>query len=122
MKQDLLSLAVVAILLPMSLAGQAVSADANSGSQNIAPFSQDSKRFNDWSISVGAGVPLVQSADMTSIKNGNGKNLFGYSAYISVDKAITHAFGINLQYDKGETRQGQINTKDHQALAGNYPA
>ncbi len=122
MKQDLLSLAVVAILLPMSLAGQAVSADANSGSQNIAPFSQDSKRFNDWSISVGAGVPLVQSADMTSIKNGNGKNLFGYSAYISVDKAITHAFGINLQYDKGETRQGQINTKNHQALPGDYPA
>ena len=122
MKQNLLSLAAVALLLPMSLAGQTASTDANSGSQNIAPFSQDSKRFNDWSISVGAGVPLVQSADMTSIKNGNGKNLFGYSAYISIDKAITHAFGINLQYDRGETRQGQINTKDHKALAGNYPA
>ena len=122
MKQNLLSLAAVALLLPMSLAGQTASTDANSGSQNVSPFSQASKRFNDWSISVGAGVPLVQSADMTSIKNGNGKNLFGYSAYISIDKAITHAFGINLQYDRGETRQGQINTKDHKALAGNYPA
>jgi OOP family OmpA-OmpF porin len=41
---------------------------------------------------------------------------------ISVDKAITHAFGINLQYDRGETRQGQINTKDHKPLPSNYPA
>ncbi len=40
------------------------------------------------------------------------KNLFGYSAYVSIDKAITHAFGINLQYDRGETRQGWFNTKD----------
>jgi len=122
MKQNLLSLAAVALLLPMSLAGQTASTDANSGSQNVSPFTQASKRFNDWSISVGAGVPLIQSADMTSIKNGNGKNLFGYSAYISIGKAITHAFGINLQYDRGETRQGQINTKDHKPLAGNYPA
>lgn len=70
------------------------------------------QKFNSWSISAGAGVPLVQSADLTSIKNGNGKNLFGYSAYLSIDKAITHAFGLKLQYDRGETRQGQFNTKD----------
>ena len=37
---------------------------------------------------------------------------FGYSAYVSIDKAITHAFGINLQYDRGETRQGWFNTKN----------
>ncbi|CAD7812212.1 Outer membrane porin F [Chryseobacterium aquaeductus] len=83
-----------------------------SGSANVSRFTQDSKRFNDWSVSFGAGVPLMQSADLTSIKNGNGKNLFGYSAYVSIDKAITHAFGINLQYDRGETRQGWFNTKD----------
>ena len=118
MKQNLLSLVAVSLLLPMSLAGQEASTSANSGSQNVSPFTQESKRFNDWSISVGAGVPLVQSADMTSIKNGNGKNLFGYSAYLSVDKAITHAFGLNLQYDRGETRQGYANTKDHTILTG----
>lgn len=83
-----------------------------SGSSNVSPFTQQSKRFNDWAVSFGAGVPLMQSADLTSIKNGNGKNLFGYSAYVSIDKAITHAFGINLQYDRGETRQGWFNTKD----------
>ncbi|WP_333853363.1 OmpA family protein [Epilithonimonas sp.] len=122
MKQNLLSLVAIGLLLPMSLAGQEVSTDANSGSQNVSPFTQESKKFNDWSISVGAGVPLMQSADMTSIKNGNGKNLFGYSAYISVDKVITHAFGLNLQYDRGETRQGQVNTKDHKPIEGKYPA
>lgn len=83
-----------------------------SGSANVSPFTQKSKRFNDWAVSFGAGVPLMQSADLTSIKNGNGKNLFGYSAYVSIDKAITHAFGINLQYDRGEIRQGWFNTKD----------
>ncbi len=85
----------------------------SSGSANVYPFTQQSKRFNDWSISAGAGIPLVQSADLTSLKNGNGsgKDIFGYSAYFSVDKAITHAFGLKLQYDRGETRQGWFNTK-----------
>ena len=86
----------------------------SSGSKNVSKFTQESKRFNDWAISFGAGVPLVQSADLTSIKNGNGgdANLFGYSAYVSVDKAITHAFGLILQYDRGETRQGWFDTKN----------
>jgi OOP family OmpA-OmpF porin len=104
MKQNLLSLVAVGLLLPMSLAGQEVSSDANSGSQNVSPFTQASKRFNDWSISV-VQVFLLQSADMTSIKNGNGKT-FWIFCLLSVDKAITHAFGLNLQYDRGETRQG----------------
>ncbi len=83
----------------------------SSGSSNVSAFKQESKRFNDWAVSLGAGVPLVQSSDLTSIKNGNGKNVFGYSAYISVDKAINHTFGLKLQYDRGETRQGWFNTK-----------
>ncbi|MEF9476839.1 OmpA family protein [Chryseobacterium sp. 1B4] len=117
-----LSLAIVAFALAIPMAGYAQDSTAvstgeypntfSSGSANVSPFTNQSKRFNDWSISVGAGVPLLQSADLTSIKNGNGKNLFGYSAYVSIDKAITHAFGINLQYDRGETRQGWFNTKN----------
>lgn len=118
-----LSLAIVALVLAVPTASYAqdsiavVSTDEypntfSSGSANVSPFTQKSKRFNDWAVSFGAGVPLLQSGDLTSIKNGNGKNLFGYSAYVSVDKAITHAFGINLQYDRGETRQGWFNTKD----------
>ncbi|MCU7615219.1 OmpA family protein [Chryseobacterium sp. GMJ5] len=119
-----LSLAIVALALAVPTAGFAQDSTAvsnekypntfSSGSANVSPFTQQSKRFNDWAISFGAGVPLVQSADLTSIKNGNGngKDLVGYSAYVSIDKAITHAFGINLQYDRGETRQGWFNTKD----------
>lgn len=117
-----LSLAIVALAMaiPASSYAQDSTAVSNgeypntfsSGSANVSPFTNQSKRFNDWSISAGAGVPLIQSADMTSIKNGNGKNLFGYSAYVSIDKAITHAFGLKLQYDRGETRQGWFNTKD----------
>lgn len=70
----------------------------------------------EWAISAGAGIPLMHSADLNSLKEfGAGKNLIGYSAYFSVDKAITHAFGLKLQYDRGETRQGFVNTKDNVA-------
>ena len=124
-----LAIVALALALPSAIFAQdsvAVSTEGypntfSSGSANVSPFTQSSKRFNDWAISVGAGVPLVQSSDLTSIKNGNGKNLFGYSAYVSVDKAITHAFGLNLQYDKGETRQGWFNTKtDNDTAGGGY--
>lgn len=118
-----LSLAIVALALTVPTVAFAQDSTAvassgqypntfSSGSANVSPFTDKSKRFNDWAISIGAGVPLMQSADLTSIKNGNGNNLFGYSAYVSIDKAITHAFGLNLQYDRGETRQGFFYTRD----------
>lgn len=66
--------------------------------------------YNSWSISFGGGVPLMQNADLKSIQSGN--TLVGYSAYFSIDKALSHAFGLKLQYDRGETRQGYFNTKD----------
>ena len=123
-----LKLLIAALALPFAMFAQdsvAVSTEGypntfSSGSANVSPFTQASKRFNDWSISAGAGVPLLQAADLTSIKNGNGKNVFGYSAYLSVDKAITHAFGLNLQYDRGETRQGFFNTKTENSTGVNY--
>lgn len=128
MKLNLTSFAL-ALVLPTAIYAQDSVAVYNegypntftSGSANVSPFTQESKRFNDWSISAGAGVPLVQSADLTSIKNGNGKNVFGYSAYLSIDKAITHAFGLNLQYDRGETRQGWFNTKTDNASGTGNP-
>lgn len=131
MKLNLASVAL-ALVLPAAVFAQdstmAVSSEMSpttysSGSSNVSPFTQESKRFNSWAVSVGAGVPLVQGADLTSIKEGKnaGKSVFGYSAYISIDKAITHAFGVNLQYDRGETRQGAFNTKDDNAV-GNQVA
>ena len=103
MKINLVTLAL-ALTLPLTVFAQ--QNDNFYVGDKSNPFTQEDKKFNDWAISLGAGVPLIQSADLTSIKNGSGKNQFGYSAYISIDKAITHAFGINLQYDLGETRQG----------------
>ncbi len=126
-----LAIVALALAIPTASFAQMDSTSVNltgypntfsSNSANVSPFTQESKRFNDWSISAGVGVPLVQSADLTSIKNGNGggKDVFGYSAYLSVDKAITHAFGLILQYDRGETRQGWFNTKkDNAPTTGN---
>lgn len=94
----------------------------SSGSANVSKFTQESKRFNDWAISAGAGVPLVQAADLVSIKTNGapGKSVFGYSMYVSIDKAITHAFGLNLQYDRGETRQGYFHTKNGNPAGAGY--
>ena len=123
MKLHLTGLAL-AVLLPTAVVAQdslmtsttTQSSVYTSGSENVSAFTQGSKRFNDWAISAGAGVPLMHSADLNSLKEfGGGENLIGYSAYFSIDKAITHAFGLKLQYDRGETRQGFVNTKDNVA-------
>ena len=123
MKLNLTSVALALVLPTAVFAQDSVAVSTGnypnaytSGSANVSPFTQASKRFNDWAISAGAGIPLMQSSDLTSIKEfGAGKNLYGWSAYLSIDKAITHAFGLKLQYDKGESRQGFVNTKDHVA-------
>ena len=83
---------------------------ANTNPTETTPLKSDSTRFNSWSVSFGGGVPLMQNADLKSINSGN--TLVGYSAYFSIDKALSHSFGLKLQYDRGETRQGYFNTKD----------
>lgn len=83
-----------------------------------ASYNRDGKRFNSWSISIGGGSPFMQSADLSSLKD-NGENLFGYSAYFSINKAINHTVGLNLQYDRGEIRQGDFNTKNSGAGIAN---
>ena len=76
-----LSLAIASLALAIPVASFAQDSTAatdgkypntfSSGSANVSPFNNQAKRFNDWSISAGVGVPLIQSADLTSIKNGN---------------------------------------------------
>ena len=75
------------------------------GEEYVVPFKHKERKFNDWSVSFGAGIPLMQSADLTSIKNGNGATNIGYSYYVSLDKARTHAVGVSLQYAGGQTKQ-----------------
>lgn len=78
-----------------------------SGSANVSKFDNNSRRFNDWAISVGGGPAFMAKADLTSFY-GNKIN-WGWNAYASLDKQISHTFGMSLQYQMGKTNQrGQL--------------
>lgn len=75
----------------------------SSGSANIQKFDNKARRFNDWAVSVGGGGAFMTNADLTSFYDK--KINWGYNAYISLDKQISHTFGLNLQYQMGKTNQ-----------------
>lgn len=75
----------------------------SSGSSKIEKFDNKARRFNDWSISAGGGTALMQSADLTSFYDN--KVNWGWNAYVSLDKQISHTFGLSLQYQQGQTNQ-----------------
>ncbi|MDR2121635.1 MAG: OmpA family protein [Flavobacteriaceae bacterium] len=86
---------------------QAQIVDSSNFTEDYVKFTNDQKQFNDWSISVYGGVPWLQSADFTSIDNGaSGKWRIGYEAQLSINKQVTHAFGLSLLGQFGESRQG----------------
>ena len=74
-----------------------------SGSANVRPFDNSSRMFRDWSISVGGGGAFLQAADVNSFYDG--KVNFGWNGYVSLDKQISHTFGMSLQYQMGKTNQ-----------------
>ncbi|MGX9985115.1 OmpA family protein [Soonwooa purpurea] len=74
-----------------------------SGSTETKKFDNESRLFKDWAISVGGGGAFMQAADLTSFYDG--KINWGWNAYVSIDKQITHTFGLSLNYSKGETNQ-----------------
>lgn len=79
----------------------------SSGSANVQPFDNKSRRFNDWSISVGGGAAFMVHSDLKSINKD--KTNWGYNAYVSVDKQISHTFALSVMYMRGETKQtGQL--------------
>lgn len=67
------------------------------------PFNNESRLFKDWSISVGGGAAFMTNADVTSFYDG--KVNWGWNGFVSLDKQITHTFGLSLLYTKGETKQ-----------------
>lgn len=75
----------------------------SSGSANVQPFDNKARRFNDWSISIGGGAAFMTHSDITSFYDG--KINWGYNAYVSLDKQISHTFGVSLIYQRGETKQ-----------------
>ncbi|MGL5233632.1 MAG: OmpA family protein [Empedobacter falsenii] len=68
------------------------------------PFNNSKKEFNDWSLSVFAGANALQNTDLVSWMGG-GYFTPGYDFQFQVNKQITHAFGLSLQYQLGKTRQ-----------------
>ncbi len=79
----------------------------SSGSANVARFDNNAKRFNDWAISFGGGAAFMTHSDLTSFYDGDIN--WGWNGYVSLDKQITHTFGLSLQYQMGETKQkGQL--------------
>ena len=66
-------------------------------------FEPEDKKFNDWSISVFGGGNVVQNSDLVSWES----RWFtpGYDLQFQVNKQVTHAFGLSVQYQYGNTRQ-----------------
>jgi len=75
----------------------------SSGSANIQKFDNKARKFNDWSVSIGGGPAFMTFADVTSFYGD--KINWGWNAYASIDKQITHTFGLSLQYSLGRTNQ-----------------
>ncbi|AYZ13609.1 OmpA family protein [Chryseobacterium arthrosphaerae] len=108
-----LGLLLLATTLPIAAFAQNSSTTVNSsteypntfssGSANVQTFDNKSRRFRDWSISVGGGPAFMVHSDLKSIRKD--KTNWGYNAYVSVDKQITHAFALSVMYMRGETKQ-----------------
>ncbi|QDP84672.1 OmpA family protein [Chryseobacterium sp. SNU WT5] len=75
----------------------------SSRSGKVTKFDNASRLFKDWSVSVGGGGTFMHAADVNSFYDG--KVNFGWNAYASLDKQITHTFGMSFQYQMGKTNQ-----------------
>ena len=79
----------------------------SSGSANVKEFNNQARKFNDWSISIGGGPAFMAYGDLTSFY-GDDIN-WGWNAYASIDKQISHTFGLSVMYQMGKTNQkGQL--------------
>lgn len=103
---------LLALALPMAFYAQSASSNANtgdypnaysSGSANVHSFDNSSRLFRDWSVSFGGGGAFLQAADVNSFYDG--KVDFGWNGYVSLDKQISHTFGMSVQYQMGKTNQ-----------------
>lgn len=75
----------------------------SSGSAYVQKFDNKARQFRDWSVSAGGGAAFMAKADLTSFYDK--KIDWGWNAYASLDKQITHTFGLSLQYQFGQTNQ-----------------
>lgn len=109
MKTKLQFIFVVFFLFPLSLFSQENSLRTEAtptktvSKKNTKKFTNADKKFNDWSVALYGGTSILQGADFISI--GNGNFYLGYDVQLQVTKQITHAFGMALMYQMGQTRQ-----------------
>ncbi len=82
--------------------GQAQTNDGNTA-QEPQTFNNKSRLFKDWSVSAGGGTSFMANADLTSFYDG--KINWGWNGYVSLDKQISHTFGLSLMYTRGQTKQ-----------------
>lgn len=88
----------------------------SSGSSNVQKFDNKARRFRDWSISVGGGAAFMTNSDLTSFYDE--KVNWGYNSYVSIDKQISHTFGLSIIYQRGETNQKGMMEGARGQLAG----
>ena len=73
------------------------------GSGSVRPFNNSSRFLKDWSVSVGGGTAIFQTADLSSFYDG--KINLGWNGYASIDKQISHTFGLSILYQMGKLNQ-----------------
>lgn len=88
----------------------------SSGSADVRTFDNSSRLFRDWSVSIGGGGAFQHNGDVNSFYDG--KTDWGWNLYASLDKQITHVFGLGLHYQTGETNQKAMLPGDLGAAAG----
>ncbi len=92
------------LLLLLPVLGLAQTNETTSDTEiKTQPFNNKSRLFKDWSVSVGGGASFMTNADLTSFYGG--KVNWGWNGYVSLDKQISHTFGISLLYTRGQTKQ-----------------
>ncbi|WP_124641229.1 MULTISPECIES: OmpA family protein [Amniculibacterium] len=122
-----LNLLLLTTVLPISIYAQKDSARVkvmegypntfSSGASYVEKFDNKARKLNDWSISIGGGPAFMTKADLTSFYGG--KVNWGWNAYASLNKQISHTFGLMLQYQLGETNQkGKLQDPYYGSLAG----
>ena len=80
-------------------------------------FNNQSRLFKDWSITVGGGGTIMSQGDIRSIYDH--KLNMDWNGLISLDKQISHTFGISMIYIKGQTKQ-QAKLNEQSGVAHGY--
>ncbi|SMC78783.1 OmpA-OmpF porin, OOP family [Moheibacter sediminis] len=85
--------------------------ESSAQNSNKKKFTQADKKFNDWSIAVYGGTSLLQGADLMSW--GAVGFYPGYDVQLQLTKQMTHAVGIGVMYQMGQTRQANEGTSHY---------